>query len=286
MSQIIVHSSHLEGGLSQRLQECCAVQASQIQSRGQYYALPCARYLGQETIEALSAQFQVDINIVPESLDASTIGLLITDMDSTLINIECVDEIADFAGKKAEVSAITEGAMRGELDFNDSLIRRVALLKGLNMSVLEDVYRHRLMLNPGAERLIQGLKQQNIKTALVSGGFTFFTDKLRDRLGFDYVLSNILDVNGENLTGKMRGNIVNADGKEQFLRDICNRSGLEVTQAIAMGDGANDLKMLKIAGMSVAYRAKPAVREQADIKINYSGLDSVLHILEYAKSAS
>lgn len=280
MLYLVIHNPKPDDALIQELQ---TLGAGQAQSHDDYWSLRCRQPINHETLDALSGQYHIDINQIPESLQAHSIAVLIIDMDSTLINIECVDEIADFADKKAEVSAITEAAMRGELEFNGSLTRRVALLKGLNIEVLQDVYDHRLRLNPGAESLIQGLKKQHIKTALVSGGFTFFTDKLRERMGFDFVLSNILGVNGEHLTGEIKGTIVNAEGKAQFLRDICDALNVSTHQAIAVGDGANDLQMMHLAGMSVAYRAKPTVRQQADIKINHSGLDSILHILDFAR---
>jgi len=283
MLHLVIHTPQLNDSLLQQLRE---LGVGQAQNYGEYYGVGSEQPLNHDAVEALSEKYRVDINALPLSLDAEKIGLLITDMDSTLINIECVDEIADYAGKKAEVSAITEAAMRGELDFNGSLTRRVALLKGLSVDVLDDVYQHRLKLNPGAERLIEGLKQQNIKTALVSGGFTFFTDKLAERLKFDYVLSNVLGIEDNELTGIVSSSIVNADRKAQFLEEICAQTGLSTKHAIAVGDGANDLKMMKLSGMSVAYRAKPAVRQQADIQINYSGLDSILHLLDYAKRIS
>jgi phosphoserine phosphatase len=290
MPYIIVHKSILSDSLVDHLQQ---LGAGQARCHGDYCSLSSPQPVNIDALDALSEQFQVDINLFPQShragpgdvhsIDLQKIALLITDMDSTLINIECVDEIADFAGKKAEVSAITEAAMRGELDFNASLSRRVAVLKGLSVNVLDEVYRHRLTLNPGAETLIQGLQHQRIKTALVSGGFTYFTDKLRQRLGFDFVLSNVLGLENEELTGEVKGEIVNAERKAQFLQDICNQMNIDTRQAVAVGDGANDLKMMYLAGMSVAYRAKPAVRQQADFKINHSGLDSILHILDFAK---
>jgi phosphoserine phosphatase len=280
MLHLVIHTAHPHENLLQQLRE---LGATSVQSYDEYCALSSDSPIDCDTVETLSDNYQVDINIFPSLPASHSIGLLITDMDSTLINIECVDEIADYAGKKAEVSAITEAAMRGELDFNGSLTRRVAVLKGLGVEVLDDVYQHRLKLNPGAERLIDGLKQQNIKTALVSGGFTFFTDRLAKRLGFDYVLSNVLGIDDGKLTGEVSSSIVNADRKAQFLEEICSQAGITTRQAIAVGDGANDLKMMKLSGMSVAYHAKPAVRRQADIQINYSGLDSILHLLDYAK---
>jgi phosphoserine phosphatase len=288
MPHLVLHKPSLSDSLLQNLQQLGAAHAH---CHGAYFTLNCPQPVDPEALESLSEQYQVDINVFPESgasdgqtTDLKNMALLITDMDSTLINIECVDEIADFAGKKAEVSAITEAAMRGELDFNASLSRRVAVLKGLSVNVLDEVYRHRLKLNPGAEALLQGLQQQQIKTALVSGGFTYFTDKLRERLGFDFVLSNVLGLEDGELTGEVKGEIVNADRKAQFLQDICSEMNIDTRQAIAVGDGANDLKMMHLAGLSVAFRAKPTVRRQADIQLNYSGLDSILHILDFANN--
>lgn len=232
-----------------------------------------------ETLAGLRQELGLDINTLPENFEASAVRLLITDMDSTLINIECVDEIADFIGVKPEVAAITEAAMRGELDFAASLVRRVALLKGLDVSALEHVYQERLQLNPGAEVLLAGSKQRGIKLALVSGGFTFFTERLQQRLGLDYILANELDIEDQKLTGKVRGEIVGAEAKAEFLKHLCHELGISPGQAIAMGDGANDLQMLGIAGLGVAYHAKPRVCAQADVAIQYSGLDAVLDFI-------
>ena len=183
--------------------------------------------------------------------------LIAFDMDSTLINIECVDEIADAAGRKAEVAAITEAAMRGEItDYKDSLRRRVALLKGVTEAHMQQVYDQRLQLNPGAQALVQACKAAGLKVLLVSGGFTFFTDRIRDRLGIDFARSNVLEVQEGVLTGRM---------VDQPWGDIC--------------DGANDLPMMGVAGLSVAYHAKPAVREQAMVSIEQGGLDRLLEVL-------
>ncbi|WP_455206162.1 phosphoserine phosphatase SerB [Kaarinaea lacus] len=276
MPVLIAHAKNLNSSAQQHLRD--TLQGELI-ATPEYYTITTATPPAKDAIEDLRQRLQLDLNLIPDGFAADNIQLFITDMDSTLISIECVDEIADFVGKKAEVSAITEAAMRGELDFNASLTRRVALLKGLSTEVLNEVYNKRLQLNPGAETLLDGLKQRQIRTALVSGGFTFFTDKLQTRLGFDFVLSNRLQINGNNLTGGIDGDIVNADKKAQFLQNTCEAIGATTAQAIAAGDGANDLKMMHLAGLSVAYRAKPTVRAQADIQINYSGLDSILHVL-------
>ena len=210
--------------------------------------------------------------------------LIAFDMDSTLINIECVDEIAGAAGRKAEVAAITEAAMRGEIaDYKESLRRRVALLKGVPMSALHEVYERRLQLNPGAETLVRAAQQVGLKTLLVSGGFTFFTDRIRDRLGLDYTRSNVLDIAGGVLTGAMVdqpwGDICDGEEKKRMLLQTCAALGIEPQQAIAVGDGANDLPMMGVAGLSVAYHAKPKVREQAMVAINHGGLDRLLEVV-------
>jgi len=214
--------------------------------------------------------------------------LIAFDMDSTLINIECVDEIADAVGRKEEVAAITEAAMRGEIaDYKESLRRRVALLRGVTMADLELIYTQQLQLNPGAERLVQACKAAGLKVLLVSGGFTFFTDRIRDRLGIDFTRSNVLEVrSGANcgeLTGRMVdqpwGDICDGAEKRKMLLETCAQLGISPKQAIAMGDGANDLPMMGEAGLSVAYHAKPKVREQAMVAINEGGLDRLLEVL-------
>ena len=206
-------------------------------------------------------------------------GLVAMDMDSTLITIECIDEIADFCGLKAEVAAITEASMRGEIkDFNESLTRRVALLAGLDASALERVYEERLQLSPGAEQMLAGARAAGLKTLLVSGGFTFFTEKLKARLGLDFTRANTLEIVDGKLTGKVIGEIVNADVKARTLRETCAAIGIEPARAIAMGDGSNDLKMMAAAGLSVAFRAKPVVREAASVSFNYVGLDGLLRL--------
>ena len=207
--------------------------------------------------------------------------LICFDMDSTLINIECIDEIADAAGRKAEVAAITEAAMRGEItDFKDSLRRRLAMLQGVGLEHLEAVYRDRLRPNPGAAELIAACKAAGLKVLLVSGGFTFFAERLRPRLGLDFVRSNQLEIIDGQLTGRLIeqpwGEICDGAQKRQTLLDLCSLLGCGPEQAIAMGDGANDLPMMSVAGLSVAYHAKPKVREQAHIAIHEGGLDRLL----------
>lgn len=221
-------------------------------------------------------------------LQMSQFKLIAFDMDSTLINIECVDEIADAAGRKAEVAAITEAAMRGEItDYKDSLRKRVALLKGVTVAHMEEVLNNRLQLNPGAEKLVKACQAAGMKVLLVSGGFTFFTDHVRDRLGIDWTRSNVLEVVNGQLTGRMVdqewGDICDGEEKRKMLLHICSQMGIAPSQAIAMGDGANDLPMMGVAGLSVAYHAKPKVREQAMVAIEEGGLDRLLEVFATAQ---
>ena len=221
----------------------------------------------------------IDCGWVPAKRRIDDFGLLVMDMDSTLITIECIDEIADMQGLKPQVSAITEAAMRGEIDFAESLRRRVSLLAGLDQSALQRVYDERLQLSPGAETLLAAARAAGIRTLLVSGGFTFFTERLQPRLGLDYTAANTLEVADGKLTGRVLGDIVDAQGKADWLNRIRSQLGLEKAQVIAMGDGANDLKMMAEAGVSIAYHAKPVVRAQASYALNQVGLDGVVPLL-------
>ncbi|MEY3468738.1 MAG: phosphoserine phosphatase SerB [Pseudomonadota bacterium] len=211
--------------------------------------------------------------------------LIAFDMDSTLINIECIDEIADAAGRKAEVSTITEAAMRGEItDFKDSLRKRVALLKGVPQEALDDVFTKRLRLNPGAKELVETCKQHGMKVLLVSGGFTFFADRVGHILNIDFTRSNVLEITNGYLTGRLVdqpwGDICDGAEKRKKLLETCAELGISPKQSIAMGDGANDLLMMGVAGLSVAYHAKPKVREQAMVSIQEGGLDRLLEIVK------
>jgi len=220
-----------------------------------------------------------DCGWVPAERRIGDFGLLVMDMDSTLITIECIDEIADMQGLKPQVSAITEAAMRGEIDFAESLRRRVSLLEGLDESALQRVYDERLQLSPGAETLLTAARAAGIKTLLVSGGFTFFTERLKARLGLDFTAANTLEIIDGKLSGRVLGNIVDAQAKADWLNQVRTELGLRRDQVIAMGDGANDLKMMAEAGVSVAYRAKPVVRAQASHALNQVGLDGVIPLL-------
>ena len=225
---------------------------------------------------------------VEPPLKLADFKLIAFDMDSTLINIECVDEIADAAGRKAEVAAITEAAMRGEItDYKESLRQRVALLKGVTVAHMEEVYTQRLQLNPGAAELVAACKAAGLKVLLVSGGFTFFTDRIRQRLGIDFARSNVLEVGSGPTCGTLTGRMVDqpwgdiCDGaeKRRTLLEVATLMGISPSQCIAMGDGANDLPMMGVAGLSVAYHAKPAVRAQANVAINAGGLDRLLEVV-------
>ena len=218
----------------------------------------------------------------------SDFKLIAFDMDSTLISIECVDEIADAAGRKAEVAAITEAAMRGEIaDYKESLRQRVALLKGVTVGHMERVYNKRLQLNPGAAELVAACKAAGLTVLLVSGGFTFFTDRIKARLGIDFARSNVLEIENDVLTGRMVdqawGDICDGLEKRRTLLEVASLMGITPAQCIAVGDGANDLPMMtacsEAGGLSVAYHAKPSVRQQAMVAINSGGLDRLLEVL-------
>ena len=217
-------------------------------------------------------------------LRLSDFKLIAFDMDSTLINIECVDEIADAVGRKAEVAAITEAAMRGEItDFKDSLRRRLALLKGVTLQDMERVYTERLRINPGAAELIEACHRAGLKVLLVSGGFTFFANRVKATLGIDFARSNELELAHDALTGGLVeqawGSICDGAEKRRTLLEVASLLGIAPHQTIAMGDGANDLPMMAAAGLSVAYHAKPAVRAQAMVAINQGGLDRLLEVI-------
>jgi phosphoserine phosphatase len=245
-------------------------------------------------VRQLAQDLRVDAALVPSTAALRDFRLLAFDMDSTLITIECIDEIAAYAGCKPEVAAITEAAMRGEIsDYDESLRRRVALLAGLDFSILARVFDERLRLSPGALELLAAARRQGLRTLLVSGGFTYFTDRLKAELGLDWAYANTLEVIDGKLTGRVHGRavvgehgdpaaagpIVNAQGKAQALLGTCRLIGCQPAQAIALGDGANDLEMMALAGVSVAYHAKPIVRSQTTYAINHCGLDAVLNLL-------
>ena len=224
------------------------------------------------------AEQKIDCALVPDAQRLSHFGLCVMDMDSTLINIECIDEIADMMKLKPQISAITEAAMRGEMDFAQSLKARVALLKGLPETALQQVIDERLQANPGAVEWVTACKANNIKTMLVSGGFTLFANHVKALLGLDYAVANTFEVIDGKLTGHVLGDIVDAERKAQELVKIRNSLGLSADQTIAIGDGANDLKMMSVATVGIAYHAKPIVQQQATYALNYSGLDGAINL--------
>lgn len=274
---IIIHLPDLSQAQLQQVRDALCSEPEQADG---YYRVCCDQAVDADILQTLRTQLACDVNQVPAGFDGSAVRLIVTDMDSTLIAIECIDEIADMLDLKPQVSAITESAMRGEIDFPTSLKKRVALLKGLPVSDLQRVYDERLRLNPGAETLLAYLKQTDVKLALVSGGFTFFTEKLKQRLDLDYTLSNVLGVADGFLTGEVLGEIVDGQAKADLLLQLQQDLGLQTQQIIAMGDGANDLTMMAEAGLSVAYHAKPTVQQSTHVQLNQRGLDAVIDLLK------
>jgi len=254
---------------------------SSASSRWHRIAPGAARFFGARRgpgLDDLCARLALDCAFVQDGARLSDYGLVALDMDSTLITIECVDELADMAGIKPQVAAITASAMRGEIDFTESLTRRTALLAGLHESALERVWSERLQLSPGAERLIEALRARGIRTLLVSGGFSFFTERLKARLGLDYALSSEPEIADGRLTGRIQGRILDARGKAEAVRRVRDSLGLPPERVIAIGDGANDLAMMAEAGVSIAYHAKPVVRQEATYSFNHVGLDGLLNL--------
>ena len=241
------------------------------------------RFLGamkNEGVAPLCEARRIDHAWLKEGRRFADLKLLAMDMDSTLITIECIDELGDFAGKKIEIATITEQAMRGEIEYRESLRRRVKALAGLPEASLTSIYENRLKLTPGAEQLIAACKKHRVQLLLVSGGFTFFTERLKQRLGFDHIISNALEMKDGKLTGELVGEIVDADAKAAKFAEVAQALGAQKQQTVAIGDGANDLKMMALAGTSVAFRAKPVVRAEASCALNWCGLDGVLNLFE------
>jgi phosphoserine phosphatase len=233
-----------------------------------------------EAIASWCEEHRVDHAFMPEGRRFADLKLLAMDMDSTLITIECIDELGDLAGKKAEVAAVTAQAMRGEIDYPESLRRRVRAIAGLPETALAEVYEKRLRLTEGAEILLSKCRQSGVRLLLVSGGFTFFTERLKARLGIDYTISNSLEVRDGKLTGALLGDIVDAEAKARRFREVMKKLNAGKEQTVAIGDGANDLKMMAEAGTSVAFRAKPVVRAQASCAINWCGLEAVVNLFD------
>ena len=235
----------------------------------------------RKAVQGLSDFWKLDNAFVDPSRRLSDFRLLVLDMDSTLVNIETLDEVAAYAGKGEQIAAITGAAMRGEIDYKESLRRRVSMLAGVDATLLTRVHDEKLALNDGAQRLVSECRNAGLKTLLATGGFTYFTERLKAKLNIDYTRSNVLEiVDGYlsgNVTGPNGGEIIDAEGKAQAVRDVCAEIGCATAKAIVIGDGANDAKMMQLAGISVAYRAKPVVRAQATYALDHSGLDGVLN---------
>jgi len=246
------------------------------QITGQAFRLTHAVH--SDAIPDYCAEAELDFAFVDAATKLSDFKLIAMDMDSTLLAIESIDEIADMQQIKPQVAAITLQTMRGEISFEESLTRRTALLRGLHQDALQQVYDKRVRLSPGAERMLQLAKRSGLKTMVISGGFTFFTERIKTKLGFDYAAANVLEIEDNRLTGKVVGDIIGRQGKAQVLQQVCDELGLRREQVIAIGDGANDLDMLTAAGIGIAYHAKPIVKQQATYSIDYVGLDGVTNL--------
>ncbi|HET7060765.1 MAG TPA: phosphoserine phosphatase SerB [Nitrosospira sp.] len=232
----------------------------------------------REHVPNYCAEAELDFAFVDPSRQLSDFGLVAMDMDSTLLAIESIDEVADMHGIKPQVAEITQRTMRGEIIFEESLRQRTALLQGLDEHALEEVYNQRVRLSPGAERMLHQMKKAGVRTMVISGGFTFFTDRIKSRLDFDYTAANRLEIVDGKLSGSVLGKIIGAEGKAEALIKVREELGLQKDQVIAIGDGANDLRMMAEAGVSVAYHAKPIVQENATYALNHVGLDGVVNL--------
>ncbi|MGQ0442731.1 MAG: phosphoserine phosphatase SerB [Methylophilaceae bacterium] len=275
--RLVIQAAHIRTPHLQHIHGLLGVNTQFTQIAEHAYYLPTNLTDVTEVKDFCTAQ-SIDCALVPDAERLDHFGLCVMDMDSTLISIECIDEIADMMNLKSQVSAITESAMHGEIEFATSLKKRVALLAGLDESALQRVIDERLKPNPGAQEWIAMCKAHKIKTMVVSGGFTFFAHHVKNLLGLDYAVSNTLEIADGKLTGNILGDIVDADRKAQELLELRDALGLKASQTIAIGDGANDLKMMHAAGAGVAYHAKPVVQQQATYALNYVGLDGVANL--------
>jgi phosphoserine phosphatase len=231
-------------------------------------------------IESYRLSSDIDLNIFDNNFDYQNIALMVSDMDSTLITVETIDEVAKEVGLKEEISLITEEAMQGQLDFTDSFKKRLSILKGTNHPIFESVYRDKVKFSPGAEELINYFKSNQIKTAVVSGGLKFFAEKIKSQLGIENFRANDVETINQTITGNIIGNVIDAKEKAKYIGELCDQYKLKENQVIAIGDGANDIEMMKIAGLSVAYHAKPLLKQYCNIHLNFGSLRSLIDFFE------
>ncbi len=270
---VIVHDHNLETA------EKVAINISgEIESRKNHFRVHTKSNF---EIENLRSHNSVDLNIFDQGFDYDKIKLMVSDMDSTLISIETIDEVARHVGLSNEVSLITEEAMQGHIDFSESFKKRLSILKGARTKSFNEIYENKLKLNPGARELVNFFKSNNIKTALVSGGINYFADKVKKQLEIDTYRANEVEIKNESLTGRVVGEVIDSKAKASYIDELCEHYELDTNQVIAIGDGANDLEMMKLAGLTVAYHGKPILKKNCDIQINYGGLDSLIDFFDH-----
>ena len=269
---LIVHSNELKTA-----EKVALMINGEIEIRNNHFRI---HSLTNFEIENLRPMVEVDLNMLDQSFDYNNIKLMVSDMDSTLISIETIDEVASEVGLSEEVSLITEEAMQGHLDFSESFKKRLSILKGTASESFHEVCKNKMILNPGATELINFFKSIEIKTALVSGGINYFAEKVKDRLDIDSFRANDVEIIDGALTGKLIGSVIDGKAKATYIEELCKHYDFQSKQVIAIGDGANDLEMMKLAGLSVAYHSKPILKKYCDIQINFGGLDCMIDFFD------